>query len=81
MVQRTLTLLDRGMHYVVDPFLLTFGLFASTLSGKVQNQLLAVSAIWVILMGLMMTDRGLKLTESGYHLASVMELLRGQFLR
>ncbi len=42
--------------------LLTFGVFASALSGKTQNQLLAVSGILVILMGLMMIDRGLKLT-------------------
>ncbi|MDP1771223.1 MAG: sulfite exporter TauE/SafE family protein [Methylobacter sp.] len=42
--------------------LLAFGAFASALSGKTQNQLLAVSGILVILMGLMMIDRGLKLT-------------------
>jgi sulfite exporter TauE/SafE/copper chaperone CopZ len=53
--------------------LLTFGMFASALSGKTQNQLLAVSGILVILMGLMMTDRGLKLTQSGYNFATVVE--------
>ncbi|MDO9425089.1 MAG: sulfite exporter TauE/SafE family protein [Methylobacter sp.] len=42
--------------------LLTFGVFASALSGKTQNQLLAVSGILVILMGLMMINRGLNLT-------------------
>jgi len=42
--------------------LLAFGAFASALSGKTQNQLLTVSGILVILMGLMMIDRGLKLT-------------------
>ncbi|MCF7988591.1 MAG: sulfite exporter TauE/SafE family protein [Methylovulum sp.] len=41
--------------------LLTFGAFASALSGKTQNQLLVVSGILVILMGVMMIDRGLKL--------------------
>jgi sulfite exporter TauE/SafE/copper chaperone CopZ len=41
--------------------LLTFGTFASALSAKTQNQLLAVSGMLVILMGLMMIDRGLKL--------------------
>jgi sulfite exporter TauE/SafE len=45
--------------------LLTFGVFASALSDKTQNQLLAVSGILVIVMGLLMTDRGLKLTQSG----------------
>jgi uncharacterized protein len=53
--------------------LLTFGLFVSALSGKTQNQLLAVSGILVILMGLMMTYRGLKLTQSGYNFATVVE--------
>ena len=53
--------------------LLTFGIFASALSAKTQNQLLAVSGVLVILMGLTMTDRGLKLTQSGYNLAAVME--------
>jgi sulfite exporter TauE/SafE len=41
--------------------LLTFGTFASALSAKTQNQLLVVSGMLVILMGLMMIDRGLKL--------------------
>ncbi|WP_432745372.1 sulfite exporter TauE/SafE family protein [Methylobacter sp. G7] len=53
--------------------LLTFGIFASALSGKIQSQLMAVSAILVILMGLMMTDRGLKLTQSGYNFSTVVE--------
>jgi len=53
--------------------LLTFGLFASALSGKTLNQLLAVSGILVIMMGLMMTDRGLKLTQSGYNFAAIVE--------
>lgn len=53
--------------------LLTFGVFASALSGKTQNQLLAVSGILVILMGLMMTDRGLKMTQSGYDFGAIVE--------
>ena len=53
--------------------LLTFGIFASALSGKTQNQLMAVSGVLVILMGLAMTDRGLKMTQSGYNLAAVVE--------
>ncbi|WP_243217743.1 sulfite exporter TauE/SafE family protein [Methylobacter sp. S3L5C] len=53
--------------------LLTFGIFASALSAKIQNQLMAVSGILVILMGLMMTDRGLKLTQSGYNFSTVVE--------
>jgi sulfite exporter TauE/SafE len=53
--------------------LLTFGIFASALSGKTQNQLMAVSGILVILMGLMMTDRGLKMTQSGYNFGAIVE--------
>lgn len=53
--------------------LLTFGLFASALSAKTQNQLMAVSGILIILMGLMMTDRGLKMTQSGYNFAAMVE--------
>jgi sulfite exporter TauE/SafE/copper chaperone CopZ len=55
--------------------LLAFGAFASALSGKTQNQLLAVSGILVILMGLMMIDRGLRLTQSGYNFSAVVERL------
>jgi len=57
--------------------LLTFGLFASALSAKMQSQLRAVSAILVIFMGLMMTDRGLKLSESGYNMSAIVERLHG----
>ena len=53
--------------------LVTFGIFASALSGKTQNQLMAVSGILVILMGLMMTDRGLKMTQSGYNFEAIVE--------
>ena len=53
--------------------LLTFGVFASVLGGKTQSQLMAVSGILVILMGLMMIDRGLKLTQAGYNFATVVE--------
>lgn len=56
-----------------ESLLLTFDIFTRTLSGKTQNQLLAVSAILVMLMGLMMTDRELKMTQSGYNFATVME--------
>jgi len=53
--------------------LLTFGMFASALSSKTQNQLLAVSGILVILMGLMMADRGLKMTQSGYNFRAIVQ--------
>jgi sulfite exporter TauE/SafE len=45
--------------------LLGFGFFANLLSQRMMNELLRVSGVLVLLMGLMMTDRGLRLTESG----------------
>jgi sulfite exporter TauE/SafE len=41
--------------------LLIFGSFASALSDKTQNKLLAVSGLLVMLMGIMMIGRGFKL--------------------
>ncbi|SOD41521.1 Sulfite exporter TauE/SafE [Nitrosovibrio sp. Nv4] len=46
--------------------LLSFGLIASSVSRDIINLLVRASAILVIAMGLMMADRGLKLTGSGY---------------
>lgn len=46
--------------------LLTFGFFAHLLSHRMMNELLRVSGILVLLMGLMMTNKGLKLTDSGF---------------
>jgi len=51
--------------------LLSFGLIASNISHSVMHQLVIASAILVIAMGLMMADRGLKLTGSGYDLNSL----------
>ncbi len=70
-VEGALLLLCFGTGTLIP--LMTFGVFASVLSGKTQQQLQAVSAILVIMMGLMMTDRGLKFTQSGYHFSAIME--------
>ncbi len=70
-LQGALLLLCFGTGTLIP--LLTFGVFASALSAKMQNQLLVVSGILVILMGLMMTDRGLKITQSGYHFTAIVE--------
>jgi len=51
--------------------LLSFGLIASSISRSVMHQLVIASAILVIAMGLMMADRGLKLTGSGYDFSSL----------
>lgn len=47
------------------PPLLGFGLFAGSLSPAAMRQLVRVSGILVIAMGLMMVDRGLKMTQAG----------------
>ncbi|SCY44198.1 Sulfite exporter TauE/SafE [Nitrosospira sp. Nl5] len=51
--------------------LLSFGLIASSVSRDIVNLLVRASAILVIAMGLIMADRGLKLTGSGYDFNSL----------
>jgi sulfite exporter TauE/SafE/copper chaperone CopZ len=51
--------------------LLSFGLIASSISRSIMRQLVLASAVLVIVMGLMMADRGLKLTGSGYDFNSL----------
>lgn len=58
-LQGALLLLCFGTGTLIP--LLTFGVFASALNSKAQKQLLAVSGILVILMGVMMLNRGIKL--------------------
>jgi uncharacterized protein len=59
--------------------LMSFGLVASTVSRRILHQLVLASAVLVIAMGLMMADRGLKLTGSGYDFNSLIS--RSQQLR
>ncbi|MCK5831102.1 MAG: sulfite exporter TauE/SafE family protein [Methylococcales bacterium] len=51
--------------------LLGFGFFANLMSRSTINDLVRVSGILVIVMGVMMANRGLKLTKSGYDFSSV----------
>jgi sulfite exporter TauE/SafE/copper chaperone CopZ len=51
--------------------LLSFGVIAQFLPRGVIHHLVKVSAILVISMGLMMSNRGLKMTQSGYDLGSL----------
>jgi len=68
-LQGALLLLSFGSGTLIP--LLTFGVFASTLSSNVQKQLTAASAVIIILMGLMMTNRGFTTLQSGMnHLMS-----------
>lgn len=55
--------------------LLGFGLVASTVSRSTIDLLVRASAVMVIAMGLMMADRGLRLTGSGYDAASLLSRL------
>jgi sulfite exporter TauE/SafE/copper chaperone CopZ len=51
--------------------LMSFGLIASSIPRHIMRQLVLASAVLVIAMGLMMADRGLKLTGSGYDFNSL----------
>jgi len=53
--------------------LLGFGFFANLLSRNTIHQLVKVSGVLVIVMGVMMANRGLKITQSGYDFNSVKE--------
>jgi sulfite exporter TauE/SafE/copper chaperone CopZ len=51
--------------------LLSFGFFATLLSRNTIYELVKVSGILVIIMGIMMVNRGLKMTQSGYDFNSL----------
>jgi sulfite exporter TauE/SafE/copper chaperone CopZ len=55
--------------------LLGFGFFANLLSRNTIHDLVRVSGVLVIVMGIMMANRGLKLTKSGYDFGSVQQTL------
>ncbi|MDP2128872.1 MAG: sulfite exporter TauE/SafE family protein [Pseudohongiella sp.] len=59
------------------PPLLGFGFFASFLSRKTIHEMIRVSGVLVIVMGLMMLDRGLLMSGSGLDSGSLLELLGG----
>jgi sulfite exporter TauE/SafE/copper chaperone CopZ len=51
--------------------LLGFGFFANLMSQNTIHELVRVSGVLVIVMGLMMANRGLKMTQSGYDFNSI----------
>ncbi len=55
--------------------LLGFGFFANLLSRNIIHDLVRVSGVLVIVMGIMMANRGLILTKSGYDFGSVKKQL------
>jgi len=56
------------------PVLLSFGAMTSLISRKVSQRLIALSGVIVIALGLMMFNRGLRLTGSGYDLQSLIQV-------
>lgn len=53
------------------PIMLGFGFLAGTVSGKFTHNLLSFSALLVIMLGFIMTNRGLILTGNGYDIKNV----------
>jgi sulfite exporter TauE/SafE/copper chaperone CopZ len=53
------------------PPLLGFGVFANLMSRSLMRELARASGALVLAMGLMMADRGLKMTHSGYDFAAL----------
>ena len=54
------------------PLMVGFGTIATTLGSKFTNNVLKVSAVIVIILGVVMLNRGLTLTGSGYDFDSVL---------
>jgi sulfite exporter TauE/SafE len=52
--------------------LLGFGLLASIVSPNVRGQLVRASGILMVVMGVLMVDRGVKLTRSAHGVGSVL---------
>lgn len=55
--------------------LLSFGFFANLMSQNTLHELVRVSGFLVIIMGIMMANRGLKMMKSGYDFHSIWEQL------
>jgi sulfite exporter TauE/SafE/copper chaperone CopZ len=55
------------------PVMLGFGYFASFVSSKMTNKILRISGAIVIILGIVMVNRGLALTGSGYDLNSIVQ--------
>jgi sulfite exporter TauE/SafE len=53
------------------PPLLGFGVLANLMSRSLMRELARASGVLVLAMGLMMADRGLKMTHSGYDFATL----------
>ncbi len=58
------------------PMLLGFGVFATTLAKSAGPRLVKLSSVVVVIMGAVMLNRGLILTQSGYDLDSLLTLAK-----
>jgi sulfite exporter TauE/SafE/copper chaperone CopZ len=68
-IQGALSLLAFGLGTL--PVLLGFGLVASLVSNKLTHKILKLSGVIVIILGIVMLNRGLALTGSGYDFNSM----------
>ena len=69
MVQGGVSLMVFGLGTL--PVMLAFGGVANAISGKATRRILKLSAIIVLILGLIMLNRGLSLTGSGYDFQSI----------
>lgn len=75
MVQGGLSLMVFGLGTL--PVMLGFGGFANIISHKATKKILRISAIIVLILGLIMLNRGLSLTGSGYDVKSIVSGIKG----
>ena len=75
MIQGGLSLMVFGLGTL--PVMLGFGGFANIISHKATRKILRISAILVLILGLIMLNRGLALTGSGYDVKSIMTGIKG----
>lgn len=74
-VQGGLSLMVFGLGTL--PVMLGFGGIANVISHKATKRILKISAIVVLILGLIMLNRGLALTGSGYDATSILQKARG----
>jgi sulfite exporter TauE/SafE/copper chaperone CopZ len=74
-IQGGLSLMVFGLGTL--PVMLGFGGFANVISHKATRKILKISAIIVLILGLIMLNRGLALTGSGYDVKSISTGIKG----
>ncbi|MBW2964142.1 sulfite exporter TauE/SafE family protein, partial [Candidatus Woesearchaeota archaeon] len=62
------------------PVMLGFGYFASLISSRMTNKILRASGVIVIILGIIMVNRGLSLTGTGYDFGSIVESVSAEDL-